>query len=119
MKRFIACMCVSMVFPATAWAETVCMDAAEMEAALIDWYGETPVSGASADAQQLWASPDTGTWTLMELKRNGTACVLGQGDDWLGSSDLLLALERSLGRDGTHATPETIAFLDDVTTKGG
>lgn len=119
MPRLLFCIIVCLCAPVSAWAAPVCMDAFEMEAALIDWYGETPVSGAVTANQQLWASDATGTWTLMELHTDGTACVLGQGDDWRAAGTLLSTIEQSLGPDGSFATPETVAFVDTFASAGG
>ncbi|WP_299650845.1 S-adenosyl-L-homocysteine hydrolase [uncultured Tateyamaria sp.] len=111
MKRTIALVLAAFIPATAASADPVCMLAAEMEAALIDWYAEAPVEGAWVDAQQLWASEATGTWTLMELNGDGTACVLSQGDNWQAGDDALIALGRSLeSQDGGSAS--AIAFLD-------
>lgn len=75
-------------------ADTVCMPAGEMRAALIDWYGEAPVEGATAEDRQLWASSRTGTWTLSQKSSEGMACVIAQGTHWTGGAagSALLAL---------------------------
>jgi len=74
-------------------AQNVCMSATEMEASLIDWYGEAPVDGSATDSTEIWASDDTGTWTLVQYLADGQSCVLAQGHDWGSevSEDLLLA----------------------------
>lgn len=80
---------------AAAQAETVCMPASEMQASLIDWYGEQPVTAPSENREQMWASKDSGTWTLVKTLADGNACVLAQGDDWMGGAegqDLVAAL---------------------------
>ncbi|APX13090.1 hypothetical protein [Tateyamaria omphalii] len=97
-------------------ANPVCMEAAEMEAALIDWYGETPVAGAWAADQQLWASEATGTWTLMELGSDDRACVLSQGENWSASDDPIVAFERILREKGDAAPRSALAFLDLLTS---
>ncbi len=76
-----------------AQAEEVCMPAKEMKSALIDWYGEEPVPGQREDNNQLWASDQSGTWTLVKTLADGNACVLAQGDDWMAgrSGDKQLA----------------------------
>ena len=66
-----------------AHAEDVCMPAAEMKSALIDWYGETPVPGQAKGNSQLWASNTEGTWTLVKTMADGNACVMAQGQDWM------------------------------------
>ncbi|MEX0311573.1 MAG: hypothetical protein AB3N17_15160 [Tateyamaria sp.] len=95
-------------------ADPVCMEATEMEAALIDWYGETPVGGAWSDDQQLWASEASGTWTLMHLLPDGRACVLSQGNNWQSNEDPVIALERSLNRQGERASASAVVFLKEL-----
>lgn len=68
--------------PITATASDVCMEAQEMEASLIDWYGEAPVDGANSAKLQMWASEATGTWTLVQYFPDGNSCVVAQGDNW-------------------------------------
>lgn len=67
----------------TGAAQDVCMPAAELKASLIDWYGETPVDGATQDRQQLWASQRSGTWTMVRTMADGNACVVAQGENWM------------------------------------
>ena len=83
-----------------------------MEAALIDWYGETPVAGAWAADQQLWASETSGTWTLMQLHEGGEACVLDQGQNWQPSDDPVVALQEMLDAEGQPEDGAVVAFLD-------
>lgn len=111
MKRTVLTMILACSAPAAALAGSVCMDAAEMEASLIDWYGEAPVQGARAEDQQLWASDATGTWTLVRLNTDGSACVLGQGENWVGADDPLVALRNSLDKSGEAATTGVMAFM--------
>lgn len=80
---------ISMVFgfaamASAASAEEVCMSADEMGAALIDWYGERPISEPSEANEQIWVSQQTGTWTLVKTFSDGNACVIAQGEDWNG-----------------------------------
>lgn len=71
----------------TAMADSVCMSSAEMEASLVDWYGETPVAGQEAKDTQLWASERNGTWSLVQYLPDGNSCVLETGEDWNGGAD--------------------------------
>ncbi|WP_092077045.1 hypothetical protein [Poseidonocella sedimentorum] len=57
------------------------MSSGELEAGLVDWYGERPVEPASG-ARQLWASEVSGSWSLVEYRGDGRACVLRTGDGW-------------------------------------
>lgn len=63
-------------------AKDVCMPSTEMEATLVDWYGETPVKGTQTDTTTIWASEQTGSWTLVQYLSDGQSCVLAQGSDW-------------------------------------
>ncbi|WP_415405094.1 S-adenosyl-L-homocysteine hydrolase [Tateyamaria sp. SN3-11] len=94
MKPAILTAITLVTLSSAAFAETPCMSAAEMEAGLIDWYGETPVDGATRARAQMWASEETGTWTLVQYLADGNACVVAQGDDWAPArtDDLLIAV---------------------------
>ena len=90
MKPLISALALVTLIPLSApaaRAENVCMMADEMKAALIDWYGETPVSEPNETREQVWASDDTGTWTIIRTFSDGSACVLAQGEDWSPASD--------------------------------
>ncbi|NNE52044.1 MAG: S-adenosyl-L-homocysteine hydrolase [Sulfitobacter sp.] len=92
----VIALVLTLVAPA-AMAQQVCMDAGEMKASLIDWYGERPVSAPTESNEQLWASKDTGTWTMIKLLSDGKACVLAQGNEWMAGIDqgeLLALLEQ-------------------------
>lgn len=59
-----------------------CMPTEEAYAMLADQFGESPVAaGLTADGFviELWASSETGTWTLFTTRPNGTSCALGDG----------------------------------------
>ncbi|MBY5933432.1 S-adenosyl-L-homocysteine hydrolase [Tateyamaria omphalii] len=116
LKTLVLTTLAPFVTATAALASPVCMDAVEMEAALIDWYGETPVPGAWAADQQLWASEATGTWTLMQLEADDRACVLSQGEDWAPNDDPIVAFERLLRDKGDAAPAEALAFLDLLTS---
>jgi len=69
----------------TRAAQPVCLDASELEATLIDMYGEYPQPGVTRTATavtQIWASPRTGTWTLVKYLADGTACAVDEGLDF-------------------------------------
>ncbi len=94
MKRFATLLAIlaSVSTTASAQEEPVCMPSLEMEAALIDWYGETAVSRES-DNTYVWASGVGGTWTILTYEPDGTSCALAQGDNWSPQldADMLLA----------------------------
>ena len=85
----------ALIFTAsTALADSTCMSSAEMEASLVDWYGETPAAGQDVKDTQIWASERNGTWTLVQYLPDGNSCVLETGEDWNGdkNADEVLAL---------------------------
>jgi hypothetical protein len=48
-------------------------------------YAEQPVAYGLQDngnLLQVYASADTGTWTLVTMKPNGSACLIGAGNSW-------------------------------------
>ena len=98
MKHVLTATAATFAFLAAASgasAQDVCMPSGEMKASLIDWYGETPVSGQARGDTQLWASEQTGTWTLVKTLPDGQACVVNQGQDFASDftrEDLELAL---------------------------
>lgn len=77
----------ALVFAGSAFAQNVCMPEMEMEAALIDWYGEEPKGQFSSDKEQLWASDENGTWTVVRSLADGNACVIAQGKDWMNGAN--------------------------------
>ncbi|MEM8579189.1 MAG: S-adenosyl-L-homocysteine hydrolase [Pseudomonadota bacterium] len=91
MKPTIAAL--AFLLPTAALAQPVCQPSAEMEAALIDWYAESP-QGPMDGRTQLWAS-DAGTWTLVEYRGDGTACAIASGADGAApaSADVVAALD--------------------------
>ncbi len=79
-----------------AQAQDVCIPAGEMRAALLEWHAERPLPGQEGQARQLWVSDRTGSWTMINFKSTGTACVTAQGRNWtpgLGKEDILAALQ--------------------------
>ena len=78
----IAASLATLAFPAIAQEEAVCMPTGEAEAALLDWYGETPVSGNAEDGHMIWAAGIGKSWTLLSYEPGGMSCTLAQGDNW-------------------------------------
>lgn len=85
--------------PLAAQDAPVCMNAFEMEAALIDWYGESPVE-PGANGSMIWASRNGETWTEVSYREDGQSCVIAQGTGWVqqtAPSDLLASTLRDQG----------------------
>jgi hypothetical protein len=63
-------------------------------AKLAETYGEVPVSGGVTYNQQqptaaiiVLANKKTGTWTVLETRPDGMACMILHGQDWNGDLD--------------------------------
>lgn len=59
----------------------MCADQAELRSGLIDWYQEAPQAMITNNIR-LWASPKTGTWTVVMSTSNGQACTVAHGNNW-------------------------------------
>lgn len=85
-KRYSLALTILAISSSAASASEVCMPVQELEAALIDWHGEAPVEQRPENTL-LWASADTGTWTLVAYQA-GTACRIDHGTGWTGDLPL-------------------------------
>lgn len=79
----------ALLTPALAFAQAdqTCMTAGEMDAGLIDWYGERPVESTDDGRMVLWQNDDAGTWTLVSYRPSGMACTLDSGVTALAGTD--------------------------------
>lgn len=62
-----------------------CASRAHIVERLASKYGETRQSiglGANNQAVELFASPDTGTWTIVVTNANGVSCLVASGTAW-------------------------------------
>lgn len=62
-----------------------CAQLAELAAGLAEHYGEKPVAmGLQPNGQllEIFASPDSGTWTALTTSPAGLACVVATGKGW-------------------------------------
>lgn len=69
----------------TVAAQTVCKPWREIVSELGDRYAERPVAyGTQPNGHllQVFVSEQTGTWTLVTMRPNGTACLIGAGQGW-------------------------------------
>lgn len=61
-----------------------CRDHEAFKGALAEVHGETlawwGVSGDGKAVMELYRSPETGSWTLLRVEHDGTACALGGGE---------------------------------------
>lgn len=79
MKRLILGLVTATLTATAAASDTICMKTADLEAGLIDWYGEVPVRQISGTAM-LWKSELAGTWSIVEKRMNGISCTIETGD---------------------------------------
>jgi len=77
----LACSAVLAV-PAAAPPVMPCLPTQDMEAGLIDWHGEYPVSKTQGGLH-IWASGLGGTWTLLDKRPDGISCTLAYGSNWI------------------------------------
>lgn len=76
------------------WAEPGCAPRAKVLEALAQTFGETRRSiGLVANAQvmEVFASAETGTWTLIFTRPDGLACVIASGKAYEAVREPLLA----------------------------
>ncbi|ABV95161.1 hypothetical protein Dshi_3428 [Dinoroseobacter shibae DFL 12 = DSM 16493] len=80
---------------AAAQTPPSCMFAEELDASLIDWYGERAVSESGDGTWVLWRNFVSETWTLVKYLDNNLACVAAHGTSSrdLGAAPEALALD--------------------------
>ena len=77
---------------AQATAPTACAERTKVIKRLADKYGETLQSlGLHQDnaVLEVYASDNTGTWTILLSRPNGTACLVASGKMWEAEADPL------------------------------
>lgn len=70
---------------AEAQTRTACAEREAVIARLADRYGETLQSlGLQSDSAvvELYASADTGTWTILMTRPDGISCLIASGEMW-------------------------------------
>lgn len=77
--------------PSVVDAAEICMPSDELDAALMEWYGETVV-GPGPNGTVLWASDASQTWTLVRYSEDGEACSVSHGTE-MPENVLLIAME--------------------------
>jgi hypothetical protein len=82
-----------LVFSAgAAAAQAVCAPREQIVKRLNDTYGETRQGYGLQNAQlivELYASEETGTWTLIATRPNGVACAMAVGKEWRSVEEAL------------------------------
>ncbi|MFN0113587.1 MAG: hypothetical protein ACKVPY_02805 [Paracoccaceae bacterium] len=75
------------VAPAVAAAGSgfPCFERAKLVEALSSKYKEGPSAGglqSDTEMVEIWTSPETGTFTVIVTRANGTSCVVATGTGW-------------------------------------
>lgn len=76
--------CLALVTPARAQSPA-CTDRATVLEQLADRWGEAvtvQALSAAGSLVEMWANPDTGTWTLTITGPEGATCLVGHGSDY-------------------------------------
>ena len=71
--------------PAPANPRLPCHDYVKMAEHLGAKYAEKPVAygmQSNGNLLQVFASPDTGTWTILSVSPKGTSCIVAAGKSW-------------------------------------
>lgn len=66
-------------------AALVCLPHDEMERTLSRDHGETLTAWGAENRGgllQVFVNPETGSWTMVIVAPNGTACAVGMGESW-------------------------------------
>lgn len=86
------------VAPLTVRAQTptdsrACAPRAELVSQLEKKYGETRRAAglqSRGSVTEIYASPKTGTWTIIVTRPDGTACAVAAGEAWLEDTTAFL-----------------------------
>ncbi len=72
------------IAPAFAQSQQACNTHASLMTQLNLKYGEARLGSGmgSTTIFEMWASEETGTWTILEVFPNGMACVKAAGEGW-------------------------------------
>ena len=83
MKLLFAIL-VAFAFGGSAVAQLGCGTYASMIAQLDMKYGEVRLGAGRSPTKifELWASAETGTWTILEVFASGMACMRAAGEGW-------------------------------------
>lgn len=83
--------------PPPAAAQMACGQREQIVTVLREKYAESHrASGLETDSKmiEIWASEETGTWTILVTRPDGVACVAASGQNWLEFQALKPVLER-------------------------
>jgi len=74
--------------PAQAQA-TICLPRDALVERLADRYKEQPTGGGLQSSQRLlevWASEETGSFTVFVTRPDGVSCIMATGQNWVGAA---------------------------------
>ena len=83
-KRLILAALVTSI-ASSVWAQTLCGERDQIVDTLTGRFGEVRQSwgmGPGNRIVEVFASEETGTWTITVTDANGTTCLVASGDYW-------------------------------------
>lgn len=91
----LSILCLFLSVPVAAQTPPSCMSADELDASLIDWYGERAVMQSRDGHWVLWQNAESESWTVVEYLESGMACVAAHGTKSPNPDDLpeMIALQ--------------------------
>ncbi len=90
-----AALAVAGIGAAPAHAQNACAPRDTVLERLKTGYGETLAAGglrSQSQVLEVWASEDTGTWTVLMTDANGMTCVMASGTNWHQNDPKLAAM---------------------------
>ena len=90
MALFISCAVLSPHSGSAKLAEVICDDSTRLERQLLTGQGAKKLGRGmrGPDAlMEVWITPSTGDWVMVQSYANGTSCIVAMGEHWeaLGS----------------------------------
>ena len=87
-RTILALVALVTMYASSAGAQATCGDRTSMVEKLVNKYHEMQMGlGLRRGGSRLievWANCTTGTWTIMKIYPDGTACVMAVGEGWQG-----------------------------------
>ena len=84
-RKIFVLILLASAFPASAQQRQLCAPRAALLEKLAADFGEAPFAGGvdgGGNLMEILSSPK-GTWTLLIVLPNKTACIVGSGEGWL------------------------------------
>jgi len=85
-RRYVAPIALLIALTASpVAAQIACGERNSVVRNLGEKYGEVRRGAGLADSTaifEIWASEDTGTWTILRTTPNGMACIMAVGEGW-------------------------------------